>query len=107
MKVAATGAHAHQLTRLGLFNTYLVRESDSFTLIDTGIAGTGKQIIPAARNLSPEPIRRILLTHAHGDHVGSVDQLVSELGRGGGPVDLAISTRDARLAQKPPDKSLE
>lgn len=107
MKVAATGAHAHQLTRLGLINTYLVRESDSYTLVDTGISGTGKQIITAARNIGPEPIRRILLTHAHVDHVGSVDQLVADLGQSDGGVALAISTRDARLLQQPPDKSLD
>jgi glyoxylase-like metal-dependent hydrolase (beta-lactamase superfamily II) len=103
MKVAATGAHAHQLTRMGLINCYLVRESDSYTLVDTGIGGTGKQILPAARDIGPEPISRILLTHAHGDHVGSVDELVRTLGQ----VDVAITVRDARLVRKPPVKDLE
>jgi glyoxylase-like metal-dependent hydrolase (beta-lactamase superfamily II) len=103
IKVTAIGTHAHQLTRLGLFNMYLVRESDSYTLIDTGLGGSGKQIIPAARAIQPEPIARILLTHAHGDHVGAVDELVTELGK----VDVAITTRDAKLLSKPPDKSLE
>lgn len=103
MKVAVTGAHAHQLTRLGLVNCYLVRESDSYTLVDTGIGGTGKQILPAARAAGSEPIRRILLTHAHSDHLGSVDELARDLGQ----VDVAISTRDARLARKPPVKDLE
>ncbi len=103
MKVAPLGAHAHQLTRLGLMNCYLVRESDSYTLVDTTIMGAAKQIISAARSIRSEPIARILLTHAHGDHVGSVDELARDLGK----VDVAISTRDARLLQKPPDKSLE
>ena len=66
MKVAAAGAHAHQLTRLGLLNCYLVRESDSYTLIDTCISGTGKQILPAARAIGPEPIRRILFAVSEG-----------------------------------------
>ena len=103
MKVVATGAHAHQLTRLGLMNCYLVRESDSYTLIDTTVGGAAKQIIHTARAISPEPIARIALTHAHGDHIGSVDALVPDLGK----VDVAIPTRDAPLAQKPPIKSLE
>ena len=103
MKVTPTGAHAHQLTRMGLMNCYLVRESDSYTLIDTTVSGASKGIHSTARAISPQPITRILLTHAHVDHVGSVDELARDLGK----VDLAISTRDARLLQKPPDKSLE
>ena len=103
MKVAAAGAHAHQLTRLGLLNCYLVRESDSLTLIDTTVGGAGKQIVSTARGLGSEPIGRVLLTHAHGDHVGSVDELFRELGK----ADLAIASRERRLLQRPPDKTLE
>ena len=114
MKIVAAGTHTHQLTRMGLFNCYLVRESDSFTLVDTTVGGAGKAIVADARSLAPEPIRRILLTHAHGDHVGSVDELVAELGgpRGGqvgegaGRVDLAITGREAPLLRRPPDKAL-
>ncbi len=103
MKVVAVGSHAHQITRLGLFNSYLVGESGSYTLVDTMLKGSGKKIIAAARGINPEPISRILLTHAHSDHLGSVDELQRELGR----ADVAITARDARLAQRPPDKSLD
>lgn len=103
MKLSVTGAHAYQLTRFGLVNCYLVRESDSYTLVDTGLKGSGKQILADARAIGPEPIGRLLLTHAHGDHVGSVDELARDLGK----VDLAITTRDARLVRRPPDKALE
>ncbi len=103
MKVNSVSTHAHQLTRLGLFNCYLVREPDSFTLIDTTLRGGGKAILADARGIAPEPVARILLTHAHGDHVGSVDELEGELGH----ADLAITARDARLLSKPPDETLE
>lgn len=102
MKTNTVGSHAHQLTRLRFSNCYLVRESDSFTLVDTSLSGSGKKILAAARAVSPEPIGRILLTHAHGDHVGSVEALASALGR----VDVAISEREAPLLNKPPDKRL-
>lgn len=103
MKVRAVGTQAHQLTRLGLLNCYLVRESDSFTLIDSTVGGAGKQILATARGLGSEPIARILLTHAHSDHVGSVDELAAALGR----VDLAATRRSVPLLIKPPDKTLQ
>lgn len=103
MKVVALGSHAHQLTRLGLFNCYLVRESDSYTLVDTTIGGAAKGILATARQLGGGAVARIALTHAHGDHVGSVDQLAQELEK----VDLAITQRDSLLLRKPPVKTLE
>ena len=102
MKVSALGVQAHQLTRMGLLNCYLVRESDGYTLIDTTVGGAAKGVVAAARGLGAGPVARILLTHAHGDHVGSVDELGKELGK----VDLAIAGRGARLLMKPPDKTL-
>lgn len=67
-----------QLTRLFAFNAYLLREADGLTLIDTGLPGSAPQILAAAKALNA-PIRRILITHAHNDHVASLDALVAEL----------------------------
>ena len=103
MKVRAVGTQAHQLTRLGVLNCYLVRESDSFTLIDTTVGGAAKRIVPAARALGSEPGARILMTHAHGDHVGSVDELVAALGQ----VDVAATRRSVPLLVKPADRTLQ
>src|SRR4051794_37294726 len=89
-----------QVTRLRFVNAYLVDEDDGLTLVDTCIKGSGKTILAAAQKLG-KPIRRIALTHAHGDHIGSVDELVEQLGE----VEVIISPRDARLMAK--DKSLD
>ena len=51
MKITQITVHSHQLTRLGLINCYLVRESDGFTLIDTTISGGAKNILAAAQSL--------------------------------------------------------
>jgi glyoxylase-like metal-dependent hydrolase (beta-lactamase superfamily II) len=104
MKTTPVTANAHQLTRLGLVNCYLVRETDGFTLIDTGLPGTADDILAAASALGA-PIRRILLTHAHMDHVGSVDDLTAKLG-GAPKVELAASARSVPLLQQPPNKAL-
>jgi glyoxylase-like metal-dependent hydrolase (beta-lactamase superfamily II) len=104
MKVRGISTYGYQLTRIGLFNMYLVRESDSFTLIDTGLAGSAPRVVEAAHRIAAEPIERLLLTHAHGDHIGSLDKLAPALGR----ADVAIGRREARLLPKKPaqDRSL-
>src|SRR5579872_2439262 len=92
MRVTVHGDYLVQLTRIVAFNCQLVREDDGFTLIDTLFSGSEKDIIDAAKQLGA-PIRRIVLTHAHGDHVGSVDALHKLLP----DAEVAISTRDARF----------
>ncbi len=81
MKTTTYGNNFAQLTRFPLLfpvNCYLVREDDGFTLIDTGIAGSAKIILASVQPLGA-PIVRIVLTHAHGDHAGSLDALHAAL----------------------------
>ena len=84
-----------RISRAGFVNAYLVREDDGLTLVDTMLKGSGKKILKAAEGLGA-PIVRIALTHAHGDHIGSVDELAALLPG----VEVLISTRDARLMAK-------
>ena len=86
------GDHLVALTRLKLSNVYLVREDDGLTLIDTSIAGSARGILAAAKELG-QPIRRIAITHAHGDHFGSLDALHKSLP----DAEVLASARDARL----------
>jgi len=81
-----------QLTRLGLVNCFLVREDDGLTLVDTMIPGSANRIIHTALSLN-RPLRRILLTHAHMDHVGSLDPLGLKLIG----IEVAIGRRESRL----------
>jgi glyoxylase-like metal-dependent hydrolase (beta-lactamase superfamily II) len=67
-----------QITRFAVVNCYLVIEDDGATLVDTGLAGMGKIIVNAAAQAGV-PIRRVLLTHAHVDHVGALDELAEAL----------------------------
>ncbi len=92
MRVTTHGDNLIQLTRLFAFNCFLVREGAGFTLVDTGMPGSAPAIIQAAREHGAA-VQRILLTHAHIDHVGSLDALHALLP----DVPVAISARDARF----------
>ena len=82
-----------RLTLYGAVNAYLVREDDGFTLVDTTLPKRGADLIAAAR-AAGGPIRRIALTHGHGDHVGSLDELHDTLGA---EVSVLMGERDARI----------
>ncbi|SDC90198.1 Glyoxylase, beta-lactamase superfamily II [Paenibacillus sp. UNCCL117] len=94
------------LTQLTVFpgwfpvNVYLVEEEQELTLIDAGIPVMAKAILQAAQSIG-KPITRILLTHAHDDHVGALDKLKAELP----DVRVYISRRDSRLLAG--DRTLE
>ena len=90
MRTAGVTDNLIQLTRVRFVNAYLVREDDGFTLIDTTIGGSADALIAAAGG----QIRRIALTHGHGDHVGSVDALKERLGDS---VSVLMPDLDARI----------
>jgi len=94
------GEHLIQVVRLGAINCYLVREEDGLTLIDTTVAGSAEAILAAAQEIGV-PIRRILVTHAHSDHAGSVDALARELPE----AEVLFPARDARILRG--DRSLD
>jgi len=82
-----------QITRWRFVNAFLVREDDGFTLVDTTVGGGAEEFIAAARAAGGE-IRRIALTHGHGDHVGSLDALKQRLGDS---VEVLMPHLDARI----------
>jgi glyoxylase-like metal-dependent hydrolase (beta-lactamase superfamily II) len=78
MRTSEHGEHLVQLTRWRMVNAYLVREDDGLTLVDTTVPNGEKAILRAAEQLG-QPIVRIVLTHGHSDHVGSLIALAQRL----------------------------
>jgi glyoxylase-like metal-dependent hydrolase (beta-lactamase superfamily II) len=93
MKSTAITPDLIQLTRVHFVNAYLVREDDGFTLVDTTMSGAADALISAAHEAGGA-IRRIALTHGHGDHVGSLDALSAKLGE---TVSVLMPEPDARI----------
>jgi glyoxylase-like metal-dependent hydrolase (beta-lactamase superfamily II) len=89
-----------RLSRFGFVNAYLVEEDDGLTVVDTMIPGSAKAIVAAAESRGA-PIARILLTHAHMDHIGSLDKLHAAVPG----AEVIIGARESRLLRK--DKSLD
>src|SRR3954465_3915461 len=89
-----------RISRFGFVNCYLVEEDDGLTLVDTMLPRSGKVVLAKAEELG-RPIVRIALTHAHGDHIGSLDDLAGQIP----DAEVSISTRDARFMAG--DKTLD
>jgi glyoxylase-like metal-dependent hydrolase (beta-lactamase superfamily II) len=75
---------------LRIVNSYVLRDGEGWTIIDTGInypAGRAAwQAALAALEIAPKTIQRIILTHAHPDHYGMAGWLAEQ---SGAPVLLA------------------
>lgn len=94
MKMTKVGT-VYQLSfmpRVFPVNCYFVEEEDSLTLIDAALPYSTKKIVKAAQVIG-KPIKRIIITHAHEDHVGALDGLKALLP----DMHVSISIREAAL----------
>jgi glyoxylase-like metal-dependent hydrolase (beta-lactamase superfamily II) len=74
VRVTRHGDHLVQLTRWAAvfpMNCYLVLEEDGLTLVDSTMSSPAEDVSRVASELGSS-LRRVALTHAHGDHVGGV-----------------------------------
>lgn len=62
---------------LGFVNAYLIRENDSFFLIDTGIAQQWNRLLSKMQlaGCSPEKLKLVIITHGDADHTGNCARL--------------------------------
>ena len=93
MKSISVSKYVIQLTRVRFVNAFLVREEDGFTLVDTTTGGAAEALIAVAEREGGQ-IRRVALTHGHGDHVGALDALAERLGAS---VPVFMPELDARI----------
>jgi glyoxylase-like metal-dependent hydrolase (beta-lactamase superfamily II) len=88
-----TAPHLVPVVYRRVFNCYLVTEEDGLTLVDTGPSGAASAVLGAIGQLGA-PLRRVVLTHAHGDHVAGLDALIAAAD---GDVEVIVGSREAPL----------
>jgi glyoxylase-like metal-dependent hydrolase (beta-lactamase superfamily II) len=76
-----------------LVNWYLVEGDDGITAVDAGFPPDWKTL---QSELNGAPLRAVLITHGHVDHVGFAERARKELG-----ATIYISERDAKIARSP------
>lgn len=103
MRITNHGEHLVQLTRWAVafpMNCYLVAEDDGLTLVDSTISSPAADVAAQVARVGAG-LRRIVLTHAHGDHVGGVDGVRQRFPG----LEVAIGAREARILSG--DKALD
>ncbi|NNJ12885.1 MBL fold metallo-hydrolase [Chloroflexales bacterium ZM16-3] len=72
----------YTFSRLPVGRVYLITEGDGLTLIDASISLAAGPILSQIRKLgfAATDVRRILITHAHPDHIGALPALVKATG---------------------------
>lgn len=87
--------NVYTFTGLIAGRVYALKDSDGFTLIDASIPNSAGKILKqlAAAGYQPHDVKRILITHAHPDHVGSLPDLKAQTGANVyvGKADVAIA----------------
>ncbi|KMM39378.1 MBL fold metallo-hydrolase [Guptibacillus hwajinpoensis] len=73
-------------------NCYFVEEENSLTLIDTALPFSKRAILETAKQIG-KPIKRVVLTHVHSDHIGSLDGLKADLPE----VEIFLPERELKL----------
>jgi glyoxylase-like metal-dependent hydrolase (beta-lactamase superfamily II) len=73
--------NVHRIKGFGS-NCYLIVDDDGLTLIDTGLSRDEKKIRQTISDLgrAPKDLKRIIITHADGDHAGSLAALQAASG---------------------------
>jgi glyoxylase-like metal-dependent hydrolase (beta-lactamase superfamily II) len=95
MKITRLSSRLIQLTRYPAvfpMNCYLVVENDGLTLVDSTTSSPADDAAAMVRQLGKQ-LSRIVLTHAHGDHVGGVAGVRQRFPG----VEVSIGQRDAPI----------
>ena len=68
--------------RVGISNCFIIQGEEGLSLVDTGGANSAERIIKTINQAGYDihDLKRILITHAHSDHIGSLADLQQRTG---------------------------
>jgi glyoxylase-like metal-dependent hydrolase (beta-lactamase superfamily II) len=79
----AVAPHIHVLTAPAtsdpapLANEIVIEQADGLVLVDAGkTRGAGKRVVALIRKISPKPVKFVVITHWHGDHLWGLGPIV-------------------------------
>ncbi|WP_082865607.1 MBL fold metallo-hydrolase [Paenibacillus crassostreae] len=58
-------------------HVWIVKDEDGVTLVDAGIPFMAKGIQQFIETLNAGPLKRVMLTHGHGDHTGAILKILN------------------------------
>ncbi len=77
-------------------HVWLVKDTDGLSLVDAGISPMTRGILQAAERVGHGPIKRVLLTHGHVDHVGALPGILTKQA-GGAPETVPVLIHEQEL----------
>src|SRR5699024_1413354 len=57
-------------------HVWVVADKHGVTLVDAGLPSMAKGILDFIDQLNAGPLKRILLTHGHPDHIGAINKIL-------------------------------
>ena len=82
--------------KLGMVNAYLLKASDGFVLVDTGLSTSWEKLEPALKEAGclPDHLNLVVITHGDFDHTGGCAKLQRQYG-----AKIAIHEADAQQVE--------
>ncbi len=78
VETAVAGETQLHFIDVGQGDATLIAQSGHYALIDAGVSGSAEDLVAYLHSLEIETIDVLVMTHAHADHIGGMDEVIAE-----------------------------